>query len=473
MRWLLPLMAAATLAAESVSPVVAELLRHVEPEQRAQLGTSPPLRAAAAAVPDVRRDNARAMLLRLESGASPRTLVELTHAYIYLAQPAEAERVSRLAQSSMPGVEGFAFRAWAAQQAGDHESASDAARDGLKLSPGRPDLVAILRLSEGRAREKSSVVPALQPAPTSRPVAGDGEDGQAAREAQFQAASRLIRAATEARRIGDLDRAIVLARRAVKEDPGAKGPVEFLRQLEFATAGDAPTRNLPPLISANEAALAETIHTVARTDAGRDVAALLRGVVRIEYSKTLPTGAIAIYAPEMDTIFLPQDFASHSLLLRSNVLAHEGFHAKQDLQEQAAVSLETEIDGTTRGYAVQHELILGGIPANSGDLLVDERYRRFRASVQSGDISKFHEVVRSDYENNAAVRREEMSRQLPRWLRPIVERISFPAFHNGQSAKELEDSWTAWMWTDKKGLRSAQRMHQQELGWFSSWRKGR
>lgn len=155
------------------------------------------------------------------------------------------------------------------------------------------------------------------------------------------------------------------------------------------------------------------------------------------------------------------------------MLAHEGFHAKQDLQEQAAVSLETEIDGTTRGYAVQHELILGGIPANSGDLLVDERYRRFRASVQSGDISKFHEVVRSDYENNAAVRREEMSRQLPRWLRLIVERISFPAFHNGQSAKELEDSWTAWMWTDKKGLRSAQRMHQQELGWFSSWRKGR
>lgn len=154
MRWLvLPLFIGATALAQAVSPVVAELLRHLSQEQVQALGNRPNVRVAASSIPSDRRDAVAAELKRLEAGASFPIQVELTHAYLHLAHPEEADRVSRLAQASQSGVDGLAFRAWAAQQVGDNAAAEQAARAGLRLDPTRKDLHAILKLTEGRSKQ--------------------------------------------------------------------------------------------------------------------------------------------------------------------------------------------------------------------------------------------------------------------------------------------------------------------------------
>ena len=461
MRWFLPLLAVAALAAESISPVVVELLRHVEPQQQAQLGPSPSLRAAAAAVPDLRRDAARAMLLRLEPGASPRTLIELTHAYLYLAQPADADRASRLAQAAMPGVDGLAFRAWAAQQTGDSEAAAEAAREGLKMAPGRPDLVAILKLTEGRTRERSKVPASVMPRPS----------GQAPNDAtpvradvpRRREAKRLLGEAVRAKNLGDPERARSMVRRAIENDPDSVELRELLSSLDALPE--------PSVVSA-------ALDMLRTTETGREIAEFIqRERIPIRQIKHMPGTSAAYYDFGTRTIYLGPDFSSELPVSQTMLIGHEGYHAIQHSRFSMAPVLETEQGSWLRTMAIYEELKENGHPSLPGHHSWLRYYPAFQAAMISGSPKPLDDFVQAVYVADAELRKDQAVATVPRYLkspmRGLLNIVHFPAFMNAVSAEALRKSISGTLTNGWDKLSNTMQSPPKERKWFAEWLRRR
>ncbi len=459
-RSLAALTLAATLfAASKATPVVAALLRQLSAEQAAALGASPPLASVAGAIPAEQREAAAASLRPLETGAPPATLVELTRAYLLLSRAADADRVSRLAAAAMPGADGHAFRAWAAAQAGDHASAAAAAREALRLEPGRKDALAVLKLTEGRGESMArpdTEKPSAQPAV--RPVADQSHAIE--RQEKARAGLRLLGEAIRARDMGDRARALELARKAAAADPLSPEPQAFLEKV--AESGDA-----------NEKALAETLTLLRQSGVGKEIADFIQAQVSIKYSPQVE-GTLAYYIADENTIYLSSDFNRYSPILRANVLGHEGHHAIQDIRDGLAVTLETEMNAAVRGYAVHYELAAKGIPSASGEPLVDERLRLFSESVRTGKLHRIRNMVEQDYKYSAARARDRIVEAKPALLqRPteyVLKATDLPVFSGSMYVHELKAHWLIRLAGDADGLERALRKDQEEVGWFKQWR---
>lgn len=467
------LLLAAVMAAEAASPVLAALLRSLSPAQAAALGAAPSLEAAGRAVPPERRDSAVASLAALEPGAPPATLEEIARAYLLLARPADAQRAAAAVAGRAPGVDALAFQAWVASQAGDMTAAAAAARAALKLSPGRPDALAILKLTEGRESGRTPRVPAVAApvasAGSHKPSSGGGLAVE--RDRQGRAGLRLVAEAIRARDMGDHARALDLARRAAAADPSSPEPAEFLRVLEADAASPA---NLGTHESAQK--VAETLMTMRRSRVGAEISSfLVDHHVRIETKAELPAGTLAMYSPQERAIFIPTDFGIQPLIVRALLLSHEGFHAMQDMKYRSAITLETELDATIRGFAAYHELIEVGLPDMPAEHELKGLALAFDMAVREGKVREFSKMVKNLYEDNAELRKRTLVRKVPAVLHKIVLHVvsGFPPFHNATRAADLKVSFWGRIFVTGKKLETAQLRHAEELRWISQWQKER
>lgn len=455
MRWLGALLVLASLAAaQAVSPVVALLLRHLTQEQVQALGGRPTLRAAAVAVPSDRRDAVAAELKKLEASADFQTFVELTSAYLHLAHPEEADRVSRLAQAANPGVEGLAFRAWAAQQAGDNAAAEQAAREGLRLDPSRKDLHAILKLTEGRSH-RGAPAPVSLPAEATAPVPEKPAPSPAT---AGRDAERVLAEAVRARNVGDLPRAIQLVRRAVQLDPSSQALKELLSSLESASQGQS--------IQATMAVIRKSKTGAAILDAAA------HANIRFEVLPGMPSNVMALYHPDTGRILLPPSFFSEPPMAQAIVLSHEAYHAVQRSSLGSAVTLETEKAATLRAAVVWYELRGAGVSDVPGSNMLRSELDLFGRAVSEDDIRLYLTEVSRKYEDDADARHQAAVAVVPKVIRPAVSAATryTPAFHNGSSARELQGSLWGRILVGRKRLRRVQLQYADEIRWYQQWR---
>lgn len=476
MRIAAVLLAGVVLAAEGASPVVGALLRSLTEAQAAALGPAPSLEVVAQAVPADRRQAVAASLAPLEAGATPARLAELSRAYFLLSQPGEGRRVSRLASAGMSRVDGLAFEAWAALQEGDSAGAASAAREALRRAPGRQDVLAILKLTEGRGPVRRDNV-AVRPPTSARhelvPAAVVSAQGSEAlaREQQVRTALRYIAEAGRARGLGDGDRALAFARRAVAADPGSRGPREFLQLLEAAPSvervrdgGDA------------EAAVQEALDTMKLSPVGKKISDAMNDAgVFIRVDDALPLGSLAAYNPRQNTIFVPRDFGSHPLIVRAIIAAHEGYHAVQNKGFGSAVTLETEKDATLRSFAVYHELRRAGLDDIPATHELKANAMAFEDAVSNGAVRDFLRLIEAQYRGNARFRKDEFMKTLPRPLQraaqPLIDGL--PAYHNATPAADLKANIWGRLFAGREKLEVSQLRHAEEIRWFEKWRKAR
>ncbi len=463
---------ASLAAAAELSPVAAALLQVLTSAQASALGASPSLATVARAVPMERRGDAAAALRPLETAASVETLAELTRAYLYLEMPADVLRVSRLTAAAMPGADGHVFRAWAASEAGDYAVAAAAAREALRLSPGRRDALAVLKLSEGRVRgatRSDSARDEPAAAPVAQPVGGTTRDIK--RHEQGRAGLRLLGEAVRARDMGDRDRALELARRAATADPTSPEPALFLAKLEGTLPSDSSSNS-----AYTDPVIVETLNTMRLSPVGREIADFLTAhKVRISVSDDLPEGSIAIYAPSQDAIFVPGSFANEPAIVRALVLGHEGHHAVQDIKHQSAVTLETEIDSTVRGFAVYRELLEAGVVGMPAAHELRGIADAFNQAVDDNELIKFKAMVTEMYSRNARMRQDTFMEGVPvvfrKAVRPLV--VALPLYNNATFARELKASFWGRFVAGRTNLETAQLRHAEEIRWMKQWQKQR
>jgi hypothetical protein len=225
--WTAPLvllLAAAPVPKATGEPaVIAALLELLPAAEKAALGPAPRLEAVVEAVSKERRDVALAALTALEAPpAEPAALKAVLRARFLLGDAAGGLSSAEALRAASPGVESETLHAWALSWSGDYEAAYAAGLELAEKEPANRDIQALLAFNKGRVGRMApaAAVPAM--------AEGIAVGGGAPRETSDQAMA-LMRRAVEARRAGDLDAVLALAREAMRADPKSPTVQELYR----------------------------------------------------------------------------------------------------------------------------------------------------------------------------------------------------------------------------------------------------
>lgn len=207
--------------------VVAALLEVLPPEERASLGPGARLEAIAQSVGAERREAALAALARVEAQAGPAALKAVLRARFLLGDAQGGLTASETLLRTQPGPEAEALNGWALSWSGDYEAAYGRGVELARKDPANRDAQALIAFNKGRAGKAAAVrtTPAiLRPSDGGAPVGGAPSPKEASEEALA-----IMRRAVEARRAGDMDAVLALAREAMRTDPKAQAVQELYR----------------------------------------------------------------------------------------------------------------------------------------------------------------------------------------------------------------------------------------------------
>lgn len=229
-----------------------------------------------------------------------------------------------------------------------------------------------------------------------------------------------------------------------------------------------------PKAAVQPSGVQEALNTLSLSGVGREITDFLsKNAVPITISSLLPPGSAALYDRDAHSILIPSGFANEPLAARASMLAHESWHARQHAAG-ATGTVEMEIDAWRRGIAAYHEMLKAGVKPAPQNHFIERVYQNFLRLAKNGKLYEFEKMVRNDYADNSRQRREVIAASFGP-LSPAagwaLEALSWPAFWNSMTVKEIHASRLGRRLSGEAALYQTSRQHKDEEEWIQKWSK--
>lgn len=194
--------------------------------------------------------------------------------------------------------------------------------------------------------------------------------------------------------------------------------------------------------------------------------------VRFELAD-LPSNVGGRYNRNRNVIEVPRNVAKLDPLEVAVNIGHEGFHARQVLQDGMIASVEVEQGAKFADRVIYHELLQAGerpLPVNNP---IQQNYRIFSQQVRRQNFAGFNADIRNMYEGEYEPAMARTVASVPSVARGIFRRvlstIDADFLRGYETLDDQEKKW--WNLPERRSITNTRKAHRIEQAWQLKWMK--